>query len=759
MDTRKEKATQSLEIHIYGVVQGVGFRPFIMKLAETYHIYGEVCNYGGHVIIKATGQKCNLDEFIEKIVIEKPIQSEIIKMDIMNLSYSFEKAFHIISSKGNQNDMVIIPPDLPVCKRCLEEMQSQHNLRYEHPFISCTDCGPRYSIIEKVPYDREATSMKNYTMCQVCNEQYMNKEDRRCHAQTISCLNCGPYLLYKSAHKEEMTNNNAFNNAVDDILNGKIIFIKGIGGYHLCCTPFDNAVVTKLRKIKNRENKPLAVMFLNSSEIEKYCFMTNDEHKLIESKQAPIVLLKRKPSCICNSVYMDSSKLGVFIPYTPLHYMLIKRCGPLVMTSANLSDSPIIKDDDELFKNFEIMRDGVLYHGRRILVALDDSVTQIISGNTQIIRRARGYVPMPIYINNEAKINKKHIIATGSHQKVAFCLEKNNLAYLSQYLGDMDKEENTKRYSETYFHMKNLFAVTPELVVCDMHPQYFTSEFAKQLKIPIIKVQHHHAHIASVMAEHNLREVIGVAFDGTGYGEDGCVWGGEFLVCSDKTYIRVAHLKYVTLLGFDESIKDTKKTASCYLIAANIKDERYDQKLCIIESAIQHKINTYTSSSIGRLFDALSSVLGICDYSHYEGEAAILLEQYAREAQEKNIVPADLSFILSLSEDHHIIIDQIAFFEEVASKIRRNDRESIYTLALGIHRAISKMILDVIEVINGEYNLKKIALSGGVFQNTIILEYTEKLLKEHGYSVYINNAVPANDGGIALGQIYIGMQY
>lgn len=762
MDTRKAKSNtsfESLEIHIYGIVQGVGFRPFIMRLAKTYSIYGEVCNYGGHVIIKATGQKHNLNEFVKKIKLEKPIQAEILKMDIMQFSYSYKESFHIIASKDSQNDVVILSPDLPVCNRCLKEMQDENNLRYEHPFISCTDCGPRYSIIEKVPYDRETTSMNSYIICQDCHKEYTTIQNRRYHAQTISCLKCGPYLIYNSIHKQQSISYKALNNAIDDILSGKIISIKGIGGYHLCCSPFDDDAVTKLRKIKNRDKKPLAVMFLNSSEIEKYCFMTKKERELIESKQTPIVLLKRKPSSICKSIYKDSSMLGVFIPYTPLHYMLIHRCGPLVMTSANLSDIPIIKDDDELFRVFGTKVDGVLYHNRKIVVALDDSVAQISSGKVQIIRRARGYVPLPVYLDNQAKLNKKHILATGSQQKVALCLAKNNFAYLSQYLGDMDKEESIKRYIETYEHMKNLFNIIPNFVVCDMHPRYFTSEFARKLSLPVLRVQHHHAHIASVMAEHNLSEVIGVAFDGTGYGEDGCVWGGEFLICCNKTYLRKAYLKYVTLLGSDESVKDVTKTACCYLIATKTRDEEYDKKWRIIESAIENKINTYTSSSIGRLFDALSSVLGICGYSHYEGEAAIRLEQYALEAKTKNIPPAELKFNLSLNEQHNIIIDQLTFFKDVVLKIKEDDNENIYALALGIHRAISKMILDVIQQINEDYNLKKIALSGGVFQNRILLEYTEKLLKEHGYSVYTNITVPPNDGGIALGQVYIGMQY
>lgn len=756
---KKHICLKSLEIHIYGIVQGVGFRPFIMKLAKIHKIYGEVCNLGGHVVIKATGLTKNVEAFVKKIVEEKPLQAEIIKMDIMERPYLFEETFRIASSKDHKNDVVILSPDLPVCKKCLEEMQDEKNLRCKHPFISCTECGPRYSIIEKIPYDRETTSMSSYSMCQNCYKEYISKQDRRSHAQTISCHKCGPYLIYKRMYHKESIHHQALTHAAEDILKGKIICIKGIGGYHLCCSPFDEDVVRRLRNIKNREKKPLAVMFLNSAEIEKYCFMTKEEQTLIESKQTPIVLLKRKTSSICKGVYMDSNKLGVFISYTPLHYMLIKQCGPLVMTSANLSDLPVIKDDDQLFSDFGKRADGVLYHNRKIVTALDDSVVQISSGKVQIIRRARGYVPLPVYLGKQTGFNTKSVFAVGGHQKASFCLRKNNLAYLSQYLGDMDNEESIKRYKETYEHMKNLLNICPDVVVCDKHPRYFTTEFAKTSGLPIIRVQHHHAHIASVMAEHHLNKVIGVAFDGTGFGDDCTVWGGEFLICENKIYRRQAHLKYVTLLGQDESVKDVKKTAVCYFIAANIRNIFFDKRWDVIEKAIQNKINTYTSSSMGRLFDALSSLLGICDYSHYEGQAAIMLEQYAAEAQEKNIMPDELKFHLSMDMQGHILIDQITFFKDVARKMEKDDKKNICALALGIHRAVSKMIVDVVKEIDKQYNIKKVALSGGVFQNIILLEHTEKLLEEEGYSVYINHQVPVNDGGIALGQVYIGMQY
>ena len=756
MDKGKNKVTKTVDIEIYGIVQGVGFRPFTAKLADKYGIKGQVCNHGGYVKIKATGSTDKLEDFIDGLSYEKPKQSEIVHIKAVDAIYENFEEFIIEESNEVSSEVVMLPVDLPICEDCLKEMQDNTNLRFKHPFISCMACGPRYSIIDRVPYDRCNTSMADFKMCMSCNTEYTSRKDRRYHAQTISCKHCGPYLIYRNLENIELSDEEAFNLAVKEINNGKIIAVKGVGGYHFSCSPFNTSVVEKLRDIKLREEKPFAVMFKNIEDIETYCEVTPEERQLLESNAIPIVLLRRKASAICESVYKDSRFLGAFLPYTALQHMLIEKCGPLVMTSANLSHLPIIKDEKDIFQFICKGLTGILYNKRDIRVRLDDSVAKICGGERQIIRRSRGYVPMPIYLTVGNLMPKFTIFAAGAQLKASFCLAKGQFTYPSEYFGDLEEEPSYKVYKQSYEHMKELLNIVPEIAVCDMHPGYFTTAFVEKLSIPTLKVQHHHAHIASVMAEHNLHEVIGVAFDGTGYGTDGAIWGGEFLVCNGANYKRYGHLKYINILGGDESMKDARKTACCYLIATGMEEFITDERKDIIISAVKNHINTWPSSSMGRLFDVISSILKVCDYNGFEGECAIKLENVAAKAKEMAIEPIEMSFDI-YEEDNEIIVDASSLLKTIIRAMDAGDVH-ICALSLGFHYSVADMVINVINIISSKSGIRDVALSGGVFQNSILLERCLENIRENGYRVYINNKVPPNDSGIALGQAYIGMQ-
>jgi len=585
-------------------------------------------------------------------------------------------------------------------------------------------------------------------MCPDCLNEYASPETRRFHAQTISCNDCGPYLILDDVNDEE-----ALKAAVNIIKTGGILAVKGIGGYHFACSPFIEETVINLRKLKGREEKPFAVMFESIDSIKEYCTFSETERKLLESKARPIVLLPVTDKKMADSTGRGSLYCGAFLPYTPVQIMLLNRCGPLIMTSANISNRPIIKDDQEMLEVKSPYLNGVLYNKRRILRSVDDSVAKVIDKNVpQMIRRSRGYVPYPIFLPDI--YGDKQVFAAGSDLKAAFCLYKRGNAIVSQYFGDLEEKTILDQYRSAVGDLSRLTKIVPDIAVCDMHPNYFSSRYASTLGIPILQVQHHHAHIASVMAEHELREkVIGVAFDGTGYGTDGNIWGGEFLVCAGAEFTRVAHLCYTPLIGGDNSMRDTKKTATCFLINAGLETYIKDERSTMIRAALNNNINTVLSSSMGRLFDAVASILGIGNENSYEGECAINLEKVAILALRNKIKPIKLSFLVT-EKDHTINIETESVLKEICRL--KNDR-NIGALALGFHYAVSGIILKVCEMIRLRQNINIVALSGGVFQNTLLMEHVLTKLRESNFKVYYNICVPPNDGCISLGQTYIGL--
>jgi len=732
-----------------GLVQGVGFRPTVYRIAQNIGMKGRVRNMGGIVQVVCTGTLSEIENFVSEIVLRKPPMSRItgVEREVINTAVFHE--FSIARSSAEEDEIAIVPADIAVCEDCLREFYDSENLRYHHPFISCTNCGPRFTIIERLPYDRDTTTMADFPMCGFCEGEYADPASRRYHAQTISCHDCGPQPLPD------------IEKAVKTLAAGGVAAIKGVGGYYLACSPFDEEAVQKLREIKRREQKPFAVMFREMAKIREYCVVSRWEETALCSPQRPILLLEQRPDAaeeragrrpFAPGVNNTSRFVGAFLPSFGLQYLLLDAAGPLIMTSANISELPLITEDDEMADM--ALRDPLiettLFNERRIISGLDDSVARVVDGEIQLIRRSKGYVPTPVYVRAADALTKEtHIFATGGHLKSAFALSKGAYSYLSRHIGDLESVEAEIVYAETYERMKSFFEIEPQLAVCDLHPRYFPTRFAEERGLPLVRAQHHHAHIASVMAEHGLPgPVIGVSFDGTGYGTDGAIWGGEILLCEAAGFERFSHLKYIDMIGGDASMKDAWKSALSHLYATGAEgsgefgiDLSPLKAYCSREGALDrlHTMNetgtvlaalkagenTVKTSSMGRLFDAACAMLGVFYENRYEGECAILLENAAQRAL-------------------------------VKQKLREKPNEQ-EELALYFHMEIAKAILRQCRLAREQHDVQKVCLSGGVFQNRILTEETLRLLRGDFFSVYCNIHVPPNDGGLALGQNYIGM--
>lgn len=732
------------KITVWGIVQGVGFRPSVYRLAQDLKINGTIRNIGGFVEIITQSSKGSFDDFLHALKKNPCSGSEITHIEIEDIADIEYQDFKIIES-GSHEEISIIPPDLPVCEKCQRELYLPEDRRFHNPFISCMVCGPRYTIMESLPYDRDNTTMQDFAMCPQCQKEYTMPTDRRFHAQTVSCNDCGPYLIM-----DDLINQEALEKAIEIIKSGGIIAVKGIGGYHFACTPFKEETVQNLRQVKGREEKPFAVMFPNIESIREYCEVSKEQEALLDSRAKPIVLLYVENNKMAKSVGRGSIYCGSFLPYTPLQILLTNRCGPLIMTSANISDKPIIRDDRQMKALPSPYLNGVLYNTRRIVRSVDDSVAKIIDGKPQLIRRSRGYVPYPVFLPRDK--NSKQIFAAGGDLKAAFCLYKSGNAVVSQYFGDLEEQAVFEEYQNAAVDLSRLLKIKPDLAVCDLHPNYHSSKYARSLGVPVTYAQHHHAHVASVMAEHRLEgKVIGVAFDGTGYGTDGHIWGGEFLLCEGGEFQRAAHLDYMLVIGGDSSMKDAKKTAACFLYHAGLEDYISDERKAVIKAALEHQINTVKTSSMGRLFDAVSSLLGIQSENRYEGECAALLEKEAVLAVKNGVQAAKINFAIR-EKDGIMIIDTKPLLEGICKS-----KESKASLALGFHDAVADLILKVCERLREQQRTDTVALCGGVFQNTVLTERTLKILRENNFKVFYNIAVPPNDGAISLGQAFIGL--
>ncbi|MCH5320522.1 MAG: carbamoyltransferase HypF [Eubacterium sp.] len=689
--------TQKLTFH--GIVQGIGFRPSALRIATDLGIKGQVKNSGGNVKLIISGKKQALDEFVRRLI----ALFEIKNYEIENIAEIEFDNFKIVHST-NDCQTPFLTPDLATCADCERELKDKNNRRFRHPFISCVNCGPRYTIINTLPYDRENITMSEFDMCDDCKKEYTAIRDRRCHAQTIACNSCGPKT------------NIPIETAAEILRQGKILAIKDIGGFHLACKVDSVESVKKIREIKGRETKPFAVMFSSVEEIKKYCKVSDKEKELLLSPARPIVLLE-KIRDFDKSVCGESDYIGAFLPCNPIQLMLLDKVSPLVMTSANISGEPIIIDDNEI-KKFGV---DVLSHNREILTPLDDSVVCVVAGRTQFIRRARGYVPLSIEIDNKAKTDT---LCLGGDLKAVFGFHRNNYVFLSQYFGDLDNKDTFESYKSNIKRFGALHGFKQNKIVADAHPDYYSSNIFDN----DIKIQHHKAHAASVIAEHRLKgKVLAFAFDGTGYGDDGAVWGSEVFLINEKKFERVEHLKYTKMLASDEVSKNGRLALDCYL-GSN----------ALVDRALENNINTVLSSSMGRLFDAVCSLLDIKHYNSYEGECACALESTAKKA--------DKAYRLAHTLDPKMILNQI---KEAKNKATKEE------LALGFHMLICNLICDIAEKYRKEQGVNQIALSGGVFNNRIITACSIVALEEKGFSVYINEKVPCGDGGIALGQAYL----
>lgn len=757
---------------VKGIVQGVGFRPFIHGLAESLFLCGWVNNTGDGVIIEVEGGRNELDEFIARIRSKAPQLSYISDIEVEKLPPAGYSIFEIKPSMPGTGRNTYISPDVTICGDCTRELFDKSNQRYLYPFINCTNCGPRFTIIKDVPYDRPNTTMSEFDMCEECKMQYQNILDRRYHAQPVACSSCGPKLWAADKAGNILDEQEPINFVCSRIAEGKIAAIKGIGGYHLSCNAYDSEAVNELRKRKHRDERPFALMVRDLNTARKHCFIDMWEEALLCSPARPIVLMKRKPDCsLTENLSAGNPYLGIMLPYTPVHHLMFNRpdCpDTLVMTSGNISSEPISYKDSEAFRQLGGIADYYLGNNREIHIRTDDSVTRIVEGQEYIIRRSRGYVPRPVSINRDVlELPVRSVLACGGELKNTFCLSKNNDFYLSHYIGDLENLQTLKSFEDGIEHFKKLFDIKPEIIAYDLHPRYLSTKYALELDTTEkLAVQHHHAHIAACMAENNIiGDVIGVAFDGTGYGEDGNIWGGEFFSGTYGRFTREAHLGYVRLPGGEAAVREPLRMALSYLHgtgqdlyeALDLIVSRFEKKnklkifdrvnVSIISQLIERGLNSPYTSSMGRLFDAVSATAGICPYSSYEGQAAIELE-YAAQAGSYGIYEYGMVENGSMLE-----IDAGSIVRDVFEDVRDNTAKGV--ISTRFHDTIADMILRVCLVIGEKTGSGRVVLSGGVFQNMLLVAKCTARLQERGFRVYTHSKVPANDGGISLGQAVI----
>ncbi|MBN1176851.1 MAG: carbamoyltransferase HypF [Dehalococcoidales bacterium] len=756
----KSPTVSLVNISVRGVVQGVGFRPFIYQLATGHNLCGWVCNTSEDVRIEVEGETREIERFLRGIREQAPPLSQIENITVtVGLPANHEK-FEIRHSISEEGKYQLVSPDIATCPDCLHEIFDPADRRYRYPFTNCTNCGPRFTIIEDIPYDRPGTTMKAFRMCPECQKEYDDPTDRRFHAQPNACPSCGPQLELVDAKGNPVQCDDVIVKACELLKAGKIAAVKGLGGFLLACDATSQSTVNRLRQRKNRPAKPLAVMISTLDEVMRHCEVSIEEEKLLISPGGPIVLMKWKPeSPVTKAVAPGLSYLGVMLPYTPLHHLIIREIRrPLVMTSGNISEEPIAKDNDEALHRLGDIADYFVMHNRDIYARYDDSVMIIERDAPQFVRRARGYAPYPIHLPYESR----QILACGAEEKNTFCLTRDNFAFVSQHIGDMENMETLEHYENTIALYKKLFRIDPEFIAHDMHPEYLPTKYAVELAekegIKPVPVQHHHAHVASCMAENGVEgPVIGVAFDGTGYGTDGHIWGGEFLVGDYTGFQRMEYLEYLPLPGGAQAIKRPYRTAIGYLLALGIELDRQlpflknidPGEIDIIRSQIEQGINAPLTSSMGRLFDAVSALIGVRGIIEYEAQAAIDLETLAGKAVNES---ARYPFSVTKNED----INTIKVHDLLAAIVNDlHNRTPKARIAARFHNTVAQMILEICQKISPKTGINGVALSGGVFQNRLLLRKAVDLLESAEFEVYTHRQVPCNDGGISLGQVAI----
>lgn len=776
-------------IRIYGIVQGVGFRPFVSRLADRYGISGSVCNKGSYVEIIARADESVIGDFVHAIEAEAPERSAIVKVKVMDspVDISIDSGFKIALSK-HEDGQIFVSPDIATCPDCARELFDKNNRRYLHPFINCTQCGPRLTILDSMPYDRVKTSMAGFPMCEACSDEYTDMNSRRYHAQPVCCNDCGPELYTLvggesgTGRPEGVYGAAALLETRAVIRNGGVAAIKGIGGFHLCCDAASEAAVQRLRQLKARPMKPFAVMMRDLEVVGRECRLEPEMEPLLTGPQKPIILIPRHTgsadsksadSRIAASVAPDNPNLGVMLPYTPVHMLLFDYpddepiSDVLVMTSGNPSGAPICMNDEEALKYLSPMCDIILSNSRDIRIRADDTVMAFYRSKPYMIRRSRGYSPLPIVAKRESSYA---VLGIGGELKNAFCLGDKGLFYPSPYIGDMADMRSVRALEAATTRMERLLEIHPDIIVGDMHPGYNTSEMARVIAeregVPVMEVQHHHAHMVSCMAENEYEgTALGVTFDGTGYGPDGTIWGGEFLLGDESGYERVGSIAPFIHAGGDIASREGWRIA-CSMISTALGSEaanRIGETLGLgdekgrqsIDFMLGNNINTVKSTSAGRLFDAVSAVLGIKSASTFEGEASMALQFAAERAEAQGISLAPYEGrLMNIDEEQFELCTDTLLMELAARSLADQDTDQ---LAYFFHKALADMIVIACCYQRTRCDVNVVALSGGVFQNLLLLRLVDDGLEREGFKVLKHGVIPTNDGGIALGQAAAGI--
>jgi hydrogenase maturation protein HypF len=752
-------------IEVRGIVQGVGFRPFVYGLASRYSLAGFVQNRLGSVHIELEGEPSALAAFCDDLTHRPPPLARIDEVRSRPIAVRRQSGFQITPSASSAGQ-VVIAPDVATCDRCLTEMQTPGKRRYRHPFVNCTDCGPRLTIVTGAPYDRPQTTMRDFVMCDECRAEYDDPSNRRFHAEAICCPRCGPSLQFLNARGSAIETDDPIAAFASRIAGGAIGALKGLGGFHLVCDATSDAAVRTLRSRKHRDEKPLAIMLADVESVERLCFVGDAERRSLLSSQRPIVLLRKRPqssngngATLSPAIAPARDTLGVMLPYTPIHHLLMEATGgrPLVMTSGNQSDEPIAYRDDDFVEQLSGIADCYLTHDRRIHVRCDDSVVRVIDHSPVFVRRSRGYVPAPLHLPLKCS---EPTLAVGGQLKASFALGRRNEAIVSHHLGDLDHYEALLAFNRDVALYERTFAFAPRVLAHDLHPDYASTRWAEQRAnddgLQLVAVQHHHAHLASCLVDNaSLEPAIGVIFDGTGYGADGAVWGGEFLIGDCNGFERAAHLRYVAMPGGDQAIREPWRMA-----IAHLRDADRDPTIAaaaappaavrIVERMIDRGTNAPRTSSMGRLFDSIAAVLGRCTHATYEGQAAMALESLAVPVTDEGVYPLALQAPPSAGP---IVIDTRPWVQGVVDDIRRGTEPA--AVARRFHSTVVAIVVAVSKQLRERTGLNRVALSGGVFLNAILATALPMRLRESGFEVLTHRRVSPGDGGLCLGQLAV----
>ena len=747
-------------VRVLGIVQGVGFRPFIHRLSRRHQVAGTVLNYAGGVDIEIEGPPATLQAFVDDLRNGKPPIAVIEDLTTEATEPTGEPGFEILPSRDGAEGPILVSPEVAVCADCERELLDPADRHHRHPFVNCTNCGPRFTIIRGMPYDRPMTSMAPFPMCDDCRREYEDIDDRRFHAQPVACPSCGPTLSFQGPDGE-LKGEDALAATVRALRDGNVVAVKGLGGFHLACDATNDAAVRTLRERKNREEKPLAIMAPDVETIASFCDVPDYALDMLTGIRKPICLLPKLPeSDIAPSVAPDSACLGVMLPYTPLHRLLLSDGGfrALVMTSGNLSDEPLARGNQEAFERLSHIADAFCTHDREILVGCDDSVARPTSAGMILMRRARGFAPFPVRLPEPMP----SVLALGAHLKNVFCLTKGEYAYPSQHIGDLDDAETLRFLEHSVQHYLTTFRAEPESLACDLHPDYWSTRHAEKLAeglgVELTRVQHHHAHIVSCMADRHVTEpVVGIACDGTGLGDDGTVWGCEVMVADYTDYTRKAHLRYIPLPGGDRAVREPWRVAATYLSLAYGPDfaDELDIPFCegldrsawrLLQGMIDKGVNSPPASSAGRLFDAVAALVGVRQACSYEGQAAIRLEALAE--------PTDRSYPFEIDDSGELLVlDPLPMFPHIISDIRSGASQG--EISGAFHNMFVDMLAAAALRVAGDADLDRVALSGGTFQNEWVLTGLCRRLREMKLDAIVHENLPCNDGGLSLGQAVV----